>query len=135
MVGPSNLDHDYYMVRLSEKLDVNPKKDEGGTAFAHRLFGEAMSKGVAFQIIGGLVMPADVIDDLWTEAIANETAAFMRTRTDHDDKLVISAMLASLLIGFFVNALVSSASSETSSTEESKDSERQPEETGTAPTS
>jgi hypothetical protein len=114
VVESSTLDHDRYMVRHKSRLDIDRRAEETGTAFAQRVFDDALDRGVAFQLLGGLVIPANIRDESWTESLANDTAEFMRSRTAHDDKLTISAMLASLLIGFFADALASSLRSDTS---------------------
>ena len=121
----STIEHDFWLMShiRAARLDALTKaEDESAEEFVSRILHEVIDSGSAFELLGGMLIPANVPVEQWTPERANETAAFIRKLTDPEDKAKVQAQLISLLIGFFESGL----SSLTISLSSSGDMEKQP---------
>jgi len=103
-IESSTLDHDFYVTRKAEAAGVRgavPNKGESHTAMAERLLWKIMESGLAFDLLAGMLLPVEMLDDRWTEELALKHSEFFRRLTGKDDKDVILGSIVAMLIGFF----------------------------------
>jgi len=76
-------------------------KGEDASDFARRILGEFALKTDIFVLLGGVLLPAELVDaTAWTPEIASETAAFLRKCRDQRDKKEIQSQLAAGIMSF-----------------------------------
>ena len=94
-------------------LHVEP--GETPVDFARRVLNQAIEGGAVFTLMGGLLFPADMKPEEWTEKTAAETGAFLRSVVSEKDKEVIRSSVTAMLSNFFSHGLASATTSATSS--------------------
>ncbi|HEX7647394.1 MAG TPA: hypothetical protein VF450_08305 [Noviherbaspirillum sp.] len=67
----------------------------------------AYESGLALQLLGGLLIPADVDPRAWTPELAMQSAEFFGNVTDAEAKKVLRTQIASALFYFLATALAS----------------------------
>lgn len=80
-------------------LEIN--RGEAYEEFAERILLELCAAEVTFDLIASWLVPVGKTGKDWTPALARETAAYLRSLTDPDDKRRIDDMILTLLIDFF----------------------------------
>jgi len=110
-VSTSTIEHDIattIVIRASGLGELTLGPDELPEAFAFRLLNTLMESGRTFEILGCLLVPADISDIDWTPALGKETAAKLRLITDPEEKATIRAQILAAITGFFASGLLSS---------------------------
>ena len=122
----STIEHDYWLmtkIRATGLNEIAKGADETPEEFMLRLLHEVIDSGVAFELLGGLLLPMpSAAPESWTPELAIETAEFIKHLTAPADKATVQAQMISLLVGFFENGL----SSLTISPRSSADAEKRP---------
>lgn len=106
----STIEHDYWLmskIRAAGLDHIDKREEETAEAFVTRLLVEVIDSGVAFDLLGGLLLPIAFVPEAWTPACAIETANFIKRLTAPVDKAIVQSQTISLLIGFFENGLSS----------------------------
>lgn len=109
-VSNSTIEHDFWVmdqVRGAGLDRIEMREGETQDQFVERIIIDSITTGRAFPLLGGLLMPADMLPEDWTPQIAHDTIEFLRKRTDESDKAKIKAQLVALLFGFFVKGVAS----------------------------
>lgn len=97
--------------------ELTRRDGEENDVFIRRLLGELAASGATTKLLGGLLLPEGTPDEEWTPAIAEETAKHIGRSRGPEDMKTVNLLLASLLLDFFVDGMVSVWSSATSSAE------------------
>lgn len=91
------------------------QEGEAAENFAMRLYEEAIADGKVFELLGCMLIAADLEDVAWTPRVMAQTAAHLRTVTEEAEKRQIQAGIVSMITGFFQNGLASLRISRSSS--------------------
>ena len=86
--------------------------EEAPEAFVQRILQDLVCSEEVLNLLGCLLVPEGQI---WSSAIAYETAAFIGQLRDEQSKRVVASLVSSLLVGFFVSGLASIEISRSSS--------------------
>jgi hypothetical protein len=139
----STVEQDFRFLALIKRARIDEvvmQPGESPEAFARRLLEVTIESGVILDLLGCLLIPADIAPqdrdpgEVWTPVIGQETARFLGQLRDPKDKAEVRGLVLSLLVSFFESGIVSLWTSTTSSTEaipSPKDSQAHP--AGTAP--
>lgn len=114
----TTIEHDFWLMSRirTAGLDAMEKgAEESPEEFVARILDQVIDSGSAFEVLGGLLMPAQLPPQQWTPAVAVETAKFIRGLTDPIDKAKVQSQMIAVLIGFFANGLTSLTTSRKSS--------------------
>jgi hypothetical protein len=117
----STVEHDFTVMQLLGKAGLDTaaqQKDESYDDFAVRLMSQVIGSGLAFDLIGAFIIPADQADEEWVPQLGVETAGFVRKLTAQEDKLQIRQLVVTLLAGFSQAGLLSFTVSHDASTNE-----------------
>lgn len=106
----STIEHDYWlMARIRraglDRVTINP--GEVPDEFVIRVLRETIDSGQVFELLGGMLMPADKLGADWTPDMAQATGEFLKGLTKPDDKQIVNASVMSMLSGFFESGLAS----------------------------
>ena len=116
VVTNSTLEHDFCALRAAHAIAAEREgllPGETAEAFAERLLYLVIDSGRVFELLGCMLLPEAVPDEQWTPAEAARTVTFLSALRDPQDKAAVQSLVASLLIGFFVDGLRSSSVSRT----------------------
>ena len=123
VLDEGTVQHDIFLTALLKRSGVgnvvkNP--DEDPLDYAHRLIDEALASGLILEILGGLLIPEDLLHgqdpiDVWTPQIAQQTTAFLGSLRERADKDQIRGLVLTALVGFIRGGAVSLMSFATSS--------------------
>ena len=105
----STIEHDFWLmdtIRAAGLEQVTLRPGEEAETFATRLLHDVIASGRVFDLLGGVLVPADSNDLDWTPEAALQTAAFMRKLSEPTDKILLQSLVVELLIGFFQDGLV-----------------------------
>lgn len=119
----STIEHDYWLmskIRAAGLDEIAKGEHESAEEFMTRLLHEVINAGVAFELLGGLLLAAHLVPEAWTPELAVENAEFIKRLTAPEDKATVQSQMISLLIGFFENGLSSLTISPSSSGEVEK---------------
>ena len=114
----TTIEHDFWLMSRirTAGLDALEKgADESPEEFVARILQQIIDSGSAFDVLGGMLIPAQLRPQQWTPAIADETAKFIRELTDPIDKAKVQSQMIAILIGFFEGGLASLTTSRKSS--------------------
>lgn len=89
----------------SSLLGPIPATPAGAGDFAGKVWDLLSASGLVFDFLAGMLIPAELKDEDWTPAMAQESAARFRKLTDRGDHARIQSILIALVIGFFEAAL------------------------------
>ncbi len=120
-VGPVR--QDLYVMqhaRLAGLTGTKIAEGETPEEFVNRLIDSMIASGRALALLGGLLVPAELKPEEWTEEVAGSTAAFLGGLRDPEEKRKVYGEVASALLGFSVNGLGSWAASLQSSNADEK---------------
>lgn len=112
--------HDIWITKKVREAGLsNIHIDEGETQddFIDRLAVAAWESGVVLEILGGLLMPAEIEAKNWTPDLAKKTSEFFGNVTDDESKKKLRMQVGGVLFYFFVSALSSSKTSTKSGTQ------------------
>lgn len=106
----STIEHQYVtMDRIRaaglDVLDYTPGTDPD--TFVAGLLGRLAHRGAIFELLGCMLIPAELTGADWTPELADETAHFIKRLTSAEDKQTVQAHVVSLLIDFFQAGLAS----------------------------
>ena len=112
-VVSNTIEHDFWVLQQTQEagIELYTKKGEDPGEFAARLLREVIASGKAFLLVGAFLVPAELTDQDWSPAVAQQTGEFMRKLEGADDKQIIQGAIISLLLGFFEAGLRSSNNS------------------------
>ena len=112
-VVSNTIEHDFWVLQQTQEAGIGlyTKKGEDPGEFAARLLREVIASGKAFLLVGAFLIPAELTDQDWSPALAQQTGEFMRKLEGADDKQIIQGAIISLLLGFFEAGLRSSNNS------------------------
>jgi hypothetical protein len=116
-VTDSTLEHDIWTVQQLDRAGLrNLVMEDGETPdeFANRMMTKLMLSGAVFELLGGLLMPAEVKGKDWTPAMAVETGRLFAGATGQD-KAIVKSQLAGAMEIFLAQGLLSSIRSQRSS--------------------
>ena len=116
--GESTVEHDFLLMGLIREAGLDEVVIQDGEApedFARRLLQEGLATGKVLDLLGCLLIPAEISSKDWTPVLGRETSAFVGGLTDPADKARVQALVVSLLTSFFVYGLSSVMRSPTSS--------------------
>lgn len=82
--------------------DVEPLPGEDARAFAERMVLIVTRSGKFCDLLGGLMIPAELDPKAWTPEIGAQTAAHIEMVDDPAEKEILRGLAASLLASFFV---------------------------------
>ncbi len=103
-LSQSTIEHDMWVVarmRMAGIHEFYQHENETQFAFATRVINELIDSGQALEILGGLLLPAELDPLDWTPKVAAETAAFIRKLTDPEDKNLVQLLISRMLVDFF----------------------------------
>lgn len=116
-VTDSTLEHDIWTVRQLDRaglrnlvLEDGEKPDE----FVDRILMKLMLDGDIFELLGGLLMPAELNGKDWTPEMAGETGRLFASATG-EDKAIVKRQIAGAMEVFLAQGLLSSIRSRRSS--------------------
>ena len=89
---------------------------ETAQAFAQRMFLAAASDPTFFELLGGILMPAEAEPDGWTPVMAAQTGRFLSAVKSKADKQRVKEAVVTALASFFGTGLFSIKTSPKSST-------------------
>jgi hypothetical protein len=114
----TTIEHDFWLmsrIRAAGLDAIEKGAEESPEEFVARIMHQVIDSGSAFEVLGGMLIPAQLPPQEWTPAIADETAKFIRELTDPIDKTKVQSQMIAILIGFFANGLTSLTTSRKSS--------------------
>lgn len=117
-IGIATLEHDFRLIGLLREIGLYEPyrlQSESPAEYGTRLLQDLIASGRAFDVLGHLLIPAEVPPENWTPEIARETAGFIGALTRPEDKEEIQALTLGFLLGFFEHGLSSWRLSTTSS--------------------
>lgn len=107
-IGNSTLEHDVWVMgRLRQAgldsltLDAGEKPED----YAHRLLSQLLTSERALEIVGALIVPAELPSLKWTPRVARDTAVFLGRLADPRDKLEVQRLLLAVLVPFLESGL------------------------------
>lgn len=110
-----------------DEITIDPSEDIA--AFSGRLLGALVKNLVILELLGCLLIPAELVpprgmfrrrqerEAVWTPELGMETATFLGSLRAEEDKAKIRSLILSLLMDFFENGIVSLWTTQTSSSE------------------
>lgn len=116
-VTDSTLEHDIWTVQQFERSGIRDIVMEAGETpdeFVARKIAQLMISGAIFDLLGGLLMPAEFNGSDWTPEMAIETGKLF-ARATGPDKAIIKGEIAGAMEVFLGSALLSSIRSRRSS--------------------
>jgi hypothetical protein len=109
-VTDSTLEHDMWTVQQLDRSGVRNIVMEDGESpdeFVSRMLTQLMVSGAIFDLLGGLLMPAELKGTDWTPEMAVETGKLF-ARTTGADKAIIRGQIAGAMEVFLAQGLLSS---------------------------
>jgi hypothetical protein len=109
-VTDSTLEHDMWTVQQLDRAGIHKIVMEAGETpdeFVARTISQLMISGVIFDLMGGLLMPAELKGTDWTPELAVETGRLF-ARATGPDKAIIKGEIAGAMEAFLGSALLSS---------------------------
>lgn len=99
----------FVMARVREaRLDQLPlEANESAEDYALRLLSHLLQSPTVFDLLGGMMLPEEVLDTDWTPKHAREMAAFLKGLTGDEDKEKVQRLLLAVLIPFLESGLAS----------------------------
>jgi hypothetical protein len=116
-VTDSTLEHDMWTVQQLDRAGIHKlamEQDETPDEFVTRTIAQLMISGAIFDLMGGLLMPAEIKGPDWTPELAVETGRLF-ARATGPDKVIIKGEIAGAMEAFLGSALLSSIRSRRSS--------------------
>ncbi len=122
----STVEQDFRFLALIKRARVDEvvmQLGESPEAFARRLLEVTIESGVILDLLGCLLVPAELAPgdrdpgEVWTSEIGKETARFLGQLQDPKDKAEVRSLVLSLLVSFFESGIVSLSTLRTSSVE------------------
>lgn len=112
------ISHDYWLkrqIRLAgiDQIEIDPRRNADDTVAM--IVDRVIDSGMAMTILGGLLAPEEMAVKDWTPAVAEEMASFLNALIETEDKTVVRGLVAEVILGFFLNGLVSLRTSRMSS--------------------
>lgn len=117
-VGESTLEHDFWLLERLRRAGLDAIAVDPGADFdatARKIVTDAFAAGVAFDLLGGVLVPEGTPGEAWTPELAAETSAWAAKVADPEGKKLLQAAFVSALLGFFASGLVSFKTSPRSS--------------------
>jgi hypothetical protein len=112
------LAHDVWVMnRIREcQLDkIHIRHGETADEYAKRFLMHAMSNASVFELLGGLLIDAEISTADWTPELALQTGEFLSLVTDPADKLIVKRQVTEEVTSFFLAGLSSLKTSQKSS--------------------
>jgi hypothetical protein len=109
--GESTARHDMWTMRQIAACGLNTLMQGNGETeeqFMVRLYSTALQSGDFFLLLGCLLIPEEVKPSEWSTDLAKQTAEFLASITNPEDKAKLRILLASGLMPFFQAGLRSS---------------------------
>src|SRR5690348_15785244 len=109
-IAESTLGHDIWLmqrVRAAQLYDFPMRAGETATDFAQRLLDHALASPAFFELVAGIILPADVADMDWKPAVAEDTAQFLAGLQGHEGKLQARNLVLTVLVPFLQSGLAS----------------------------
>lgn len=116
-VTDSTLEHDVWTVQQLDRAGLRNLVMEDGEKpdeFVNRILMKLMLAGDVFELLGGLLMPAELNGKEWTPDIASETGRLFASATG-EDKATVKRQIAGAMEVFLAQGLLSSIRSRRSS--------------------
>ena len=119
----STVEQDFRFLALVGRARIDEvvmQPGERAEAFARRLLEATIESGVILDLLGCLLVPAELAPgdrdpgEVWTSEIGKETARFLGQLRDPKDKAEVRGLVLSLLVSFFESGIVSLSTSPTS---------------------
>lgn len=110
-----------------DEITIDPSEEIA--VFSGRLLGALVKNRAVLELLGCLLMPAELIprrgmfrrrhepEAIWTPELGTKTAKFLGSLRAKEDKAKIRSLVLSLLLDFFESGIVSLWSTQTSSSE------------------
>jgi len=89
IVQQSTIEHDVYMMLVCKAAGIHGlrrAKNESPEDFAVRTHTTILESGQTCNLLGGVMLPAELSDLEWSKKIARETAEFCSRVTDEESK-------------------------------------------------
>jgi len=120
VVGNGTVERDLRFTQLRKLAGMNKFVIHAGESveeFASRLAREAAASGVMLQLLGALIVPLAPDDTPveWSLQTEAEVAKFVGNLRAQADKNALQGLMASMLVGFFVEGISSIETSQASS--------------------
>jgi hypothetical protein len=110
VISSSTIEWDVTLLNLLQGCglaDVAMHAGESAEGLALRVYRTLMSSGAVFEILGCVMLPADVKALDWTPEIMAASSAFFRRLHTEEDKAFIKTQITSLVANFFIQGLLS----------------------------
>ena len=117
-IGEWTAEAEHYVVRLSGRAglrEITMLETETPEEFSSRLLYALVDADVVFEILGGLVVPAELGDCDWREDVAKNTATHFRRSYRTEDKRQINLLILRYLQDFLTRGMGFVVSSRTAS--------------------
>lgn len=117
-IRSSTLEHEFKFYELATRaglssIELGP--GETPEQLAARILAQILGSGLALEMLGLLLIPADMEPEEWTPALMQETAKHFGAVTEPAEIALIKRELVGLVAGFFESGLASFWTSTTSS--------------------
>ncbi|MFH1680358.1 MAG: hypothetical protein ABIH26_06910 [Candidatus Eisenbacteria bacterium] len=115
-VKESTIEQDFHFLALVKRARIDEiilEPGESPEAFARRLLEATVESGSILDLLGCLLVPAEVTPqdrdpgEAWTREMGEETARFLGSLRGPADKATIRSLVLSLLVSFFESGIVS----------------------------
>lgn len=114
--GVGTVRQDLFVMHHARHAGISSiQEGETPEAYAARLLDSLLSSGHALLLLGGLLLPAGMKAEDWTEEVAHATAGHLGGIVDPAEKQAVYAEVASALLDFFANGIGSWVASARSS--------------------
>jgi hypothetical protein len=117
-VGVTSIAQDLHVWRCARAAGIKELeigRGESPDEFAKRITDGLLETDLAFEMLGGLLVPDGEPEESWTPEMAADTAAYLRTIRDERSKAVFRMLVVSVILGFLERGLVSLIASRASS--------------------
>lgn len=114
----STIEHDLWVgghVNATGLNTVERLPGEEAGDFGVRVTNAVLYSGRALLLLGGLLIPDEREDLDWTPELGAETAKHLAGISDEQEKTKVHVLLGKLVLGFFVDGVLSAAISRNSS--------------------
>lgn len=109
-VTNASLEHDIYTMQQVHRCgaeNVIMGADETAPEYVHRVLLSVTADGRVFDLLGCLLMPAELATSHWTAELAHATGRTFATVTTPEDKRTVHGQIVEALSGFFERGLLS----------------------------
>ena len=108
VIERTTIANDFYVMkhmRESGLSDCTPKSGESPENFGMRLLYSVVESGISFELLGGLLLPEEIPDEMWSPAQSKSTGVILSKATAPEDKAQIQKVIIELVSHFFVAGL------------------------------